>query len=111
MNDPTKVLELALLLQSTISHNQDSEKEDEEPSLLEHVLHLEESSEVGRVCSENVHTRNDCEDEREAEEEERMAIKILPVESAETIPIGAGSELFRLKGGHVMLCFHSNKKR
>lgn len=78
---PCEDSESALYGQGTTSHNQDGEKEDEDPSSPRKCLA------VGRVVRSRKNvpgkcTRNDCEDEREAEEEERMAIKILPVESA-----------------------------
>ena len=46
------------------------------------------------------HTCNDGEDEGEAEEEERMVMKLSPVESAQAIVIGAGSEPVGLKYRH-----------
>lgn len=55
---------------------------------------------VGRTGSAIVHTGNNCEDEREAEKEERMTIEVSPVESTEAIVIGAGSEFLRLKCRH-----------
>ena len=46
------------------------------------------------------HTCNDGEDEREAEEEERMVMKLCPIKSTQTIVIGAGSEPVGLKCRH-----------
>ena len=46
------------------------------------------------------HTRNDRKDEGEAEEEERMVMKLFPIESAQTTVIGAGSEPVGLKCRH-----------
>ena len=61
---------------------------------------MEKLSGILRNGSDNAHTRDDCEDKREAKEEERMAIKFTPVQSGQAIPIGAGSELIRLKYRH-----------
>ena len=52
------------------------------------------------ILSEDVRTRNDCEDERETEEEKGVAVEIPPVQSAQAILIGAGSELLRLEYRH-----------
>ncbi len=52
MKDPPRILESALLLQN---------------GLPEYIL------------SEDVRTRNDCEDERETEEEKGVAVEIPPV--------------------------------
>lgn len=95
MNDPTKTSELALLLQSNAVR-----VELNSLLLLEHVLQLETSSRIGRIGSKNVHTRNDCGDERKAEEKERMAVKFSPVISAQAVLIRPGSELLRLEYRH-----------
>ena len=49
------------------------------------------------------HTRNDREDEREAEEEKWMTIEVASVQSTQTISIGAGSEFLRLEYRHDIL--------
>lgn len=45
-------------------------------------------------------TSNNCKEEREAKEDEGMAIEITPVEGADAVTIGAGSELLRLEHRH-----------
>ena len=52
------------------------------PSAPDKCLATGKSPGTGRTGSESGHTRDDCEHEREAEEEERMAIEVSPVESA-----------------------------
>ena len=81
--------------------NHGSQEGGPEPSFPERVSQLGKSSgKVGRIGSAIVHTGNNCEDEREAEKEERMTIEVSPVESTEAIVIRAGSEFFRLKCRH-----------
>lgn len=46
------------------------------------------------------HTCDDGEDEGEAEEEERIIMKLSPIKSAQTTVIGAGSEPVGLKCRH-----------
>ena len=100
MNEPTKFSHLALIL-PVRTPSKAVRRGSQSLLLPESMLQRGKwSSIVGRIGSEDVHTSNDCEDEREAEEEERIIVELFPVESAKAILIGAGSKLFRPKCRH-----------
>ena len=100
MNEPTKFSHLALIL-PVQTQSKAVSRGSQSLLLPEGMLQPGKSSSiVGRIGSEDVHTSNDCEDEREAEEEERMIVELSPVESAKAILIGAGPKLFRPKCRH-----------